>query len=72
LEQAYSDPVDHFTLELAREAKRLELTAGGEDNDPERLLAFATFVLSELAARGLIPDERPAIGCWAAPRSTGN
>ncbi|MHA0035216.1 hypothetical protein [Deinococcus sp. PESE-13] len=64
--------MDPFTLELAREARRLELTAGGEDNDPERLLAFATFVLSELAARGLIPDERPAIGCWAAPRSAEN
>ena len=63
--------MDDFAVQLAREARRLGLTAG-EVQDAEVLLAFAELVLTELAARGLVPDAAPQLGCWARPRLTEN
>ena len=63
--------MDEFALQLAREARRLGLTAG-EAQDAESLLTFAELVLTELAARGLVPDAAPPLGCWARPRPTEN
>lgn len=67
----YPVRVDELALQLAREARRLNLSAGAT-HAPEALAAFAELVLTELAARGLIADECPEIACWAALRPPGN
>ncbi|MBZ9713971.1 hypothetical protein [Deinococcus multiflagellatus] len=61
--------MDELALHLAREARRLGL----DQEAPEATLsAFASLVLEELRAHGLLPDPAPEIGCWAQPRSSGN
>lgn len=63
------DALAHF---LARRARALHLDpATLTTTDPETLRAFAQTVLTELAARGLLPAEAE-VGCWSAPRVGGN
>ena len=61
--------MDDLAPTLAREARRLHLTALDLDTaDPDALNALARLLLTELAARGLLPGE-DEVGCYAAPRS---
>ncbi len=61
--------MDDLAHTLAREARRLNLTALNLDTaDPDALHALACVVLTELAARGLLPGEEE-VGCYAAQRS---
>lgn len=61
--------MDDLAHALAREARRLNLTALDLDTaDPDALHTLAHVVLTELAARGLLPGEEE-VGCHAAPRS---
>lgn len=64
--------MDDLPAELAREARRLNLNPLILDGSAEEdVRAFATRVLDELAARGLLPGVE-APGCHARPRSSGN
>ncbi|MVN89244.1 hypothetical protein GO986_21140 [Deinococcus sp. HMF7620] len=65
--------MDNLAKELAKEARRLGLAELAADPiDPTSALAFANYVLEELAARGLLPQQNCAPGCWAQPRSQGH
>ncbi|MFD2610325.1 hypothetical protein ACFSR9_12890 [Deinococcus taklimakanensis] len=64
--------MDDLPEVLTREARRLNLNPLTlERADPEDVLAFASRVLEELAARGLLPGAQQ-IGCHARPRPAGN
>ncbi|MDP9765092.1 hypothetical protein [Deinococcus enclensis] len=64
--------MDDLALALAREARRLNLTALDLDTaDPDALHALACMVLTELAVRGLLPGKEE-VGCHAAPRSSAH
>jgi len=63
---------------LARCARELSLTPDRlETADAETLRGFCAVVLRELAARGLLPSGDSVrsgedVGCYAAPRASGN
>ncbi|MFC3862225.1 hypothetical protein ACFOPQ_15785 [Deinococcus antarcticus] len=64
--------MDDLARDLAAEARKLHLNAANLADCPETAVrAFAQAVLDELAVRSLL--EGPSqVGCWAAPRTTGN
>ncbi|WP_235693091.1 hypothetical protein [Deinococcus aquaedulcis] len=61
--------MDELAFHLACEARRLGLD---RETHETTLRTFATLVLEELVARGLLPDPAPEVGCWAQPRQRSN
>ena len=62
--------MDELARQLAKVARDLGLSEQGPDEaQAEGLLELARVTLSELIARGLLPDPDPPVGCWSGPRS---